>query len=71
MRSRLHKGWKAVAYNGVFVGAFNAIATARPAVRMALDGGVCEVTQGSGVRDPGLVLDESSGFPNPDNCPGG
>ena len=25
VRSRLHKGWKAVAYNGIFVGAFNAI----------------------------------------------
>jgi SAM-dependent methyltransferase len=25
VRSRLHKGWKAVAYNGVFVGTFNAI----------------------------------------------
>ena len=31
VRSRLHKGWKAVAYNGVFVGAFNAIP--RPLVR--------------------------------------
>ena len=25
VRSRLHKGWKAVAYNGLFVGVFNAI----------------------------------------------
>jgi SAM-dependent methyltransferase len=25
VKSRLHKGWKAVAYNGVFVGAFNAL----------------------------------------------
>ncbi len=29
--SRLHKGWKATAYNGVFVGAFNAVP--RPLVR--------------------------------------
>jgi SAM-dependent methyltransferase len=31
VRSRLHKGWKAVAYNSVFVGLFNAIP--RPLVR--------------------------------------
>jgi SAM-dependent methyltransferase len=31
VRSRLHKGWKAVVYNGVFVGLFNAIP--RPLVR--------------------------------------
>lgn len=31
VRSRLHHGWKAAAYNGVFVGAFNAIP--RPLVR--------------------------------------
>ncbi len=31
VKSRLHKGWKAVAYNGLFVGAFNVIP--RPLVR--------------------------------------
>ena len=31
VKSRLHKGWKAVAFNGVFVGVFNAIP--RPLVR--------------------------------------
>jgi hypothetical protein len=31
VKSRLHKGWKAVAYNGAFVGLFNAIP--RPLVR--------------------------------------
>ena len=31
IKSRLHKGWKAVAYNGAFVGLFNAIP--RPLVR--------------------------------------
>jgi SAM-dependent methyltransferase len=31
VRSRLHKGWKALAFNGLFVGAFNAIP--RPLVR--------------------------------------
>ena len=31
VKSRLHKGWKALAYNGVFVGVFNAIP--RPLVR--------------------------------------
>ena len=31
VKSRLHKGWKAAAFNGVFVGAFNAIP--RPLVR--------------------------------------
>jgi SAM-dependent methyltransferase len=31
VKSRLHKGWKAVAFNGLFVGAFNAIP--RPLVR--------------------------------------
>jgi hypothetical protein len=31
VKSRLHKGWKATLFNGVFVGAFNAIP--RPLVR--------------------------------------
>jgi hypothetical protein len=31
VRSRLHRGWKAVVYNGAFVGLFNAVP--RPFVR--------------------------------------
>ena len=51
VRSRLHKGWKAVAYNGVFVGAFNAIPRSLVRrVRMAPDGDLREVGVGFGGR---------------------
>ena len=56
MKSRLHKGWKATAYNGVFVGAFNAMP--RPLVRRFgwhLMADVRESRSGLGVRDSGLA----------------
>ena len=58
VKSRLHKGWKAVAFNGVFVGAFNAIP--RPLVRR-FGWHLMAICREVGVRAQGSGIGKSSG----------